>query len=137
MSDGNQALSGGFHHVAMRVRDFDASVKFYTQTLGMRPATSWVMNGTRAALLDAGGGNFLEIFGGGEGGDAAPDQGPILHLALRSDDVPAATERARQAGMEITVEPKDVDLPSDPPIPVRVAFFKGPDGELLEFFQQR
>jgi len=28
-----------------------------------------------------------------------------------------------------------VTLAADPPIPARIAFCKGPDGELIEFFQ--
>ena len=34
----NKTISGGgFHHIAMRVRDFDASLKFYTEGLGFEP----------------------------------------------------------------------------------------------------
>ena len=79
--------------------------------------------------------NYLEIFSGGE----APSEssGPILHFALRTDDCDAATERARAAGGEITMEPKDVDIDSRPtgPTPVRIAFCKAPGGEIIEFFQ--
>jgi catechol 2,3-dioxygenase-like lactoylglutathione lyase family enzyme len=54
---------------------------------------------------------------------------------LRVDDCKAATELARKAGAEVTVEPRDVSLSSDPPMPIRIAFFKGPDGELIELFE--
>jgi hypothetical protein len=33
------------------------------------------------------------------------------------------------------VEPKDVTLSSEPPLQLRIAFFKGLDGELIELFQ--
>ena len=47
-------------------------------------------------------------------------------------------EQARKAGAEVTVEPKNVDIPSRPAVaPVRIAFCKGPDGEIIEFFQNR
>ena len=39
------------------------------------------------------------------------------------------------AGAEVTVETKAVTLSSEPPTPIRVAFFKGPDGEIVEFFE--
>ena len=45
-------------------------------------------------------------------------------------------ERVRAAGMPITVEPKDVTIPSRPhALPLRLAFFKGPGGEVFELFQ--
>ena len=80
-----------------------------------------------------GDGNYLEIFAGG--GEPKPE-GAVLHFALRTTDCDTAIERAREAGAEVTVEPKDVDIPSTPePTPVRIAFCKGPDGEVIEFFQ--
>jgi hypothetical protein len=33
------------------------------------------------------------------------------------------------------VEARDVTLSSDPPMQIRIAFFKGPDGELIELFE--
>ena len=43
----------------------------------------------------------------------------------------------REAGYLITVEPKDVVIPSQPEFPVRVAFCNGPVGEEIEFFQEK
>ena len=83
--------------------------------------------------MDTGDGNYFEISGGGP--EAPKQEGIFLHLALRTTDCETAVKRARAAGAEITVEPKDVMLPSVPPTPVRIAFFKGPDGELIELFQ--
>jgi glyoxylase I family protein len=56
-------------------------------------------------------------------------------FCLRTDDCDAALERARAAGAEVTVEPKTVAIFGEPKIPVRLAFFKGPDGEICELFQ--
>lgn len=126
---------GGFHHVAIRVSDFDASVKFYTQTLGFRPATGWGEGDKRAVMLDTGDGNYLEVFAGGT--TEPKPEGTILHIAFRTADVDAAIARVRSAGMEITTEPKSVEIPSQPPLPIRLAFFKGPDGEVVELFQLR
>ena len=62
-----------------------------------------------------------------------PMQG-TMHIALRSNDVNAAIERARAAGAPITMEPKDIEFNSEPPVPARVGFCEGPDGESIEFF---
>ena len=122
---------GGFHHVAIRVHDFDASVKFYTEVLGFTERVRWGEGNGRGILLDTGDGNYLEIFAGGAPGPKP--EGAFLHLALRTDNVDAAVEVARAAGMEVTVEPKDVSLGT---VPARIAFFKGPDGEIIELFQE-
>lgn len=122
---------GGFHHVAIRVHDFDASVKFYTEVLGFTERVRWGDGDKRGILLDTGDGNYLEIFAGGTPGPKP--EGAFLHLALRTDNVDAAVGVARAAGMEVTVEPKDVSLG---PVTARVAFFKGPDGEIIELFQE-
>ena len=119
---------GGFHHVAMRVRDFDASWQFYTEGLGFVPRVTWGEGDGRAAMLDTGAGNYLEIFAGGS--DEPRPEGTVLHFALRTADCDKAIEAARAAGAEVTVEPRDVTIPSDPPTPVRLAFCKGPVGRL-------
>ena len=84
-------------------------------------------------MLDTGDGNYIELFAGGS--KEPKPEGVILHFALRTDNCDAALERARAAGMQVTMEPKDVEIPSTPPTPVRIAFCKGPDGEVIEFFQ--
>jgi hypothetical protein len=46
-----------------------------------------------------------------------------------------ALEAARAAGADITVETRDVTISTEPPLQLRIAFFKGPDGEVIELFQ--
>ncbi|WP_428940821.1 VOC family protein [Fontivita pretiosa] len=135
MTGTNTVLGGGgFHHVAIRARDFDASVRFYTEALGFKEKIRWGEGAKRAIMLDAGDGNYLEIFANGQEGPKP--EGAILHFALRTDNTDAAIARARAAGAIVTVEPKDVLIPSTPqPTHVRLAFCKGPDGEVIEFFQ--
>ncbi len=124
---------GGFHHLSMRVANLDASIAFYTEGLGCVQKASWGQGDRRTVLLDTGDGNYLEISGGGT---TPPQAGTtIMHLALRTVDCDQAIEAARAAGAEVTIEAKDITLPADPPIPARIAFCKGPDGELIEFFQ--
>lgn len=125
---------GGFHHVAIRAHDFDASVKFYTEALGFTEKIAWGDGDGRAIMLDTGDGNYLEIFANGQPGEKP--EGSIIHFALRTSDADGAIERARSAGAKVTIEPKDVEIQSRPgPTPVRLAFFEGPDGEVIELFQ--
>ena len=134
MAGQNKTIGGGgFHHVAIRSYDFDASVRFYTQALGFVEKIRWGEGPKRAIMLDTGDGNYLEIFANGS---AEPKpEGAIIHFAIRTDNVDAAVERARSAGAEVTIEPKDVLIQSTPqPTPVRLAFCKEPDGEVIEWF---
>jgi glyoxylase I family protein len=129
--------SVGFHHIALRTQRWDESIRFYCDTLGFTPKVTWNLpSGFRAAMLDAGAAAYLEVFE-----DPAyvphPD-GAFIHLALRSKDVDADIARIRAAGMRVTVEPKDVTFQTTNglgPMPIRVAFFAGPNGEIWEFFQ--
>lgn len=135
MSGTNEVLGGGgFHHVAVRVPDFDAAMRFYKDALGLQEKIAWGEADKRAVMLDTGDGNYLEVFAGGS--VEPPSGGSILHLAFRTKNIDAAIERVRAAGAKVTVEPKDVVLPSRPQeIPARIAFCIGPAGEVIEFFQ--
>jgi glyoxylase I family protein len=142
----NDALAGGgFHHIAIRAFDFDASLRFYTEGLGFVRAYGWGEDerasgekDSRAALLDTGDGNYLELFAGGtRAPGSAPAEDVVLHFAFRTEDTDAALERARKAGATVTAEPKSVVPPhaEAPAQTFRIAFVRGPDGELIEFFQ--
>ena len=111
------------------------------------PTLAWGDRGKRAILLDAGEGNYIEIF---ERADQPPfarpadgtDREPtLLHVAMRVDDVDAVLEKVREAGMAVRMEPKDVTLDNTLPnataarVPIRIAFFYGPDDEVVELFQ--
>lgn len=133
MSTNKKVKGCGFHHVSMRVKDLEKSMKFYKEALGFEERYSWGEAPKRTVLLDTGDGNYFEISQGET--DQVYGDGIYHHLALRADDCGAALERARAAGVEVTVETRDVNLRTEPPIPIRIAFFKGPDGELIEFFQ--
>ena len=124
----------GFHHTAIRSADFDGSVRFYTEVLGLKTKITWGEGDNRAAMLDAGDGNYVEIFARGAAFTAA--EGTILHFSLRTDDCSGMLEKVRAAGAEITSEPAEITINSNiGPVPVKIAFFKGPDGEIIELFE--
>lgn len=132
----NTVVSGcGFHHVAIRTANWERSLRFWQEGMGFHPAVQWGEAPRRACMLDTGDGNYLEIFERDPLPDGPSEQAAILHFCFRTDHCDAALERARAAGADVTVEPKDVAVFGEPKIPVRLAFFKGPDGEICELFQ--
>ncbi len=131
----NKVIQGcGSHHVAVQTRDWDASLKLYCDVLGMELVSEFGSSERKIVLLDMGDGSHIELFqpkADTPPGSQANDD-PIMHIALATTDTRAATEHVRNAGYEITVEPKDLVLGQ---LKVTIAFFKGPNGEELEFFQ--
>lgn len=133
---GNKIGGSGFHHVAINARDFDASVVFYRDGLGFPIRRLWSGGDPvlRGAMLDTGNGSYVEIF---EKPDWDVKLGKIIHFAIKVADTPAAHERAIEAGATEKMAPADMEIPSDPPFPVTISFVYGPDGEEIEFFQER
>ncbi len=132
----NQAIPGcGTHHVAIQSRDWNASLRLYRDVLGMKSVAEFGPEERRIMLLDAGDGSHVELFQPtGEtpspGGPSPND--PVTHIALATTDTRTAIEHVRTHGYEVTVEPKDLNLGG---LDVTIAFFKGPSGEVVEFFQ--
>lgn len=132
----NPAIPGcGTHHIAVQTRDWDAAFKLYRDVLGMTVVAEFGSAERKIVLLDIGDGSHMELFqptAETPAPEADAPNDPVFHFALATTDTRAATERVRQAGYEITVEPKDVDLGA---LQVTISFFKGPNGEVIEFFQ--
>ena len=128
-----KSVVNGFHHVAIKVKDFDATVRFYKDALGLKERLAWGEGDGRAVMLDAGNDNCIEVFAGGKSASA---EGTIVHFALRAADCDAALNRAKAAGATVTMEPKTVEIAAKTgPHSVRIAFVRTPGGEVVEFFQ--
>ena len=134
----NEILNGlGTHHIAIQARDWQESLKLYRDVLGMKLVAEFdgASPKRKIILLDVGDGSHMELFDVYEG-SPKPEENvpndPIFHFALVVDDARAAVEHVRTAGYEITVEPIDVNLGG---LDVTLAFFLGPNGESIEFFQ--
>lgn len=137
MENTNQKIGGcGFHHIAIRTNDWDKSMRFYCDGLGFVEKISWGAVPKRAVMLDVGDGNYLEIFERSEAPTLSGEPN-LLHLCLRTDDCAKAVETARSAGAEITTEPLVPGAFTDLGLKTMIAFVKGPDGEIVEFFQSR
>lgn len=129
---------GGFHHVCLKTRDWDRSLAFYRDVLGCTEKIAWNLRATgrRAVMLDAGDGNYIELFD--EPAHPSAPHGAIAHFALRTTRLDEVAARVRAAGVKITVEPQDVAIATTNgagEVPVRLFFCEGPSGEVIEFFQ--
>ena len=128
---------GGFHHIAMKVYDLDATLKFYKEGLGFKHVNAWKHpdGSPDGTMLESGDGAIFEFFPGGE---KEQPTGALIHIALKTDDCDKAMAAAVQAGGVVTMEPTSLVIKGDmEDVPVRIAFFKGINGEVIEFFQIR
>ena len=136
LGEKNAIIAGcGMHHVAVQTRDWEASLRLYRDVLGMEIVAEFGSPERKIILLDLGDGTYMELFApvaDSPAVDSESPNDPVPHFALAVEDTRAATERVREAGYEITIEPKDLELDH---LSVTIAFFKGPSGEVLEFFQ--
>lgn len=128
-------LVQGIHHVCIKCKsdELEKVRDFYSGVLGLPEVRSWGRDRTEGLMFDTGAG-LIEVFT--NAGEKLP-QGAVRHFALCTNDVDGCVEAVRNAGYTVTVEPKDVVIPSQAPFPARVAFVIGPVGEEIEFFCER
>lgn len=128
--------NGGFHHVCIKTRDWDRTIEFYRDVLGCTEKITWRPAPERAAMLDTGDGNYIEVF---EDLAYTPaPNGSVVHFALRTTKLDEVAALVRASGAKITVEPKDVTIATTNhkgAVAIRVFFCEGPSGEVIELFQ--
>lgn len=135
------------HHSCICVNDMERSLTLYQDLLGMEKAMDTTFEGEQIdRLLELQGARFRIVHlkvGGGilelmeferpEGEDRAAggrvnDRG-ITHFCFKVEDVDSAHARIKQAGYAFTCDP--VTTPSGR----KVAYFRDPDGILVEILQ--
>jgi lactoylglutathione lyase len=131
-------MSGNFTylHTMLRVKDLDASVKFYTGLLGMHEIRRHEVPEGKYTLSFIGYGDentntVLELTHnwGHEGYDIGSAFG---HLALGVPDVYATCAQLREAGAKITREPGPVKFGT-----TVIAFVEDPDGYKIELIEKK
>lgn len=131
----NKKIPGlGFHHIALKVADYEKAYRFYTEVLGLEEYASWLSGEMKIALLDMGDGRYLELFSGGTEEDAANQR--YIHFAFAAPDVKAAFDMAVAGGAEAMKEPFEKTVDATPrKLTLNCAFVRGMGGEELEFFK--
>ena len=117
------------HHVALRCHDdgeYEKAKEFYLNVLGLTIKREWA----GGCHIDAGNA-LIEIF---KKGAEEKEKGFIIHYAFGVDDITAVVEAVEKAGYKVFDGPRDVVLPTEPPLPITVDFFNGPLGEEIELF---
>ena len=126
-----------FLHTMIRVKDFEASMRFYVDGLGMTVLDRFDVpvrrsTGVFLGFADYAAGGLLEL---AQNWDA---EGPYSHgtgyghIAIGVPDIMAMVAKLEAMGSEITLRPK-VLLAGGP----HVAFAKDPDGYSVELIETR
>ncbi|MFT3775933.1 MAG: VOC family protein [Minicystis sp.] len=127
------------HHVAIRVPDYEAEKRWFTEKLDFRVVHEWPYEDQRLAYVAPPNDDhfFIEILGDGTPGPIAKapyaDLSDSLrhagyhHACFEVEDVDATVAELRRRGVTIVTEPFDL-----PVIQRRLAFFADPFGNLFE-----
>lgn len=121
----------GIHHVAMKASsetEYKKALNFYLDVLELKEVRRW----KSGIMIDTGSG-IIEIFNNAE---EKLETGAIRHFAFSVSDAEACARIVAEAGYEVFIGPKDIEIPSTSPLKARVVFAYGPLGEEIEFFEQ-
>lgn len=142
----NNGISG-IHHIAIRAKDFEATLAFYTDALGFSLSHSWALpefNLKQAAMLrSADGHSHIELYDEeadipAQGRKRLPGeplvQTALLHLCLSVADATDAFHHAIRYGATACLEPMVLAL-GQPAVIVRNSLVYSPNGEVIEFLE--
>ena len=100
-------MISGLGHIAIRAKDVEATVRFYTETLGLQEAFRLHTEDGALAIvyLYIAPSQFIEVFPHGKN---APERGEetigMVHICLEVPDVEAAFAEAKKRGAPIDTE---------------------------------
>jgi len=121
-------------HTMLRVRDLDASLRFYCDALGMRLLRRKDYPGGQFTLAFVGYGDesetaVLELTYNWDGRSYEIGTG-FGHIAIGTDDIHATVEALRAKGVRVTREPGPMQHGT-----TVIAFVEDPDGYKVELIQ--
>lgn len=122
-------------HTMLRVRDLDASVKFYTELMGMKELRRRDVPEGKYTLVFVGYGdeetNAVVELTYNYGVDHYELGDAFGHLAVGMPDIYAACDKLRAGGAKITREPGPLKFGT-----THIAFVEDPDGYKIELVQR-
>jgi methylmalonyl-CoA/ethylmalonyl-CoA epimerase len=123
--------------IALTSRDFERSVKFYSEGLGIEPAALWNNDGGQAMMLDLGRASLelfdekqAEVIDNLEAGKRVSGQ---IRLALQVPDLQTAMERLLAHGAILVHPPVttpwgDINVRLQDPDGMQITLFQAPEG---------
>ncbi|HOB16760.1 MAG TPA: VOC family protein [Defluviitoga sp.] len=124
-----------FDHLAITVSDLQQSIEFYRDILGFKVLGQLIQDNGNFIIvyLDMGNNKILELFNFSEKGEPITTYNDknigIKHFAYKVANVDETYRYLSDKGVEFSMEPTDAEGG------VRIAFFKDPDGILIEIIQ--
>jgi catechol 2,3-dioxygenase-like lactoylglutathione lyase family enzyme len=115
-------------HVAVRAKNLERTLGFYTETLGFPETLRYnYTDGTPLCVyVRVADQQFIEIFGSGRG-DRGPDrlETAIIHFCLVVQDIEATARTLEEAGVPLS---RELHTPEG-----RLIYVEDPDGNTIEF----
>lgn len=118
-----------FVHVMIRVKNIDASMKFYTELLNMNRTGEVILDdSTLYYLSDEDGQTQIELTYNKETPENGYENGNAFgHLAFETNSIEEFTKKMQSMGYEYLYEPYFM-----PEVNMHIAFLKDPDGNEIE-----
>jgi lactoylglutathione lyase len=115
----------GLTHIGIQVKDLATSERFYIEALRCRKSGKIETGNVRIAFLEFANGTIelVQVLDASE----SVHQSPFMHLAFEVVDVPAEFKRIESLGARM------IDAAPRAFSGGFLFFFKGPDGEFIEF----
>lgn len=114
------------HHIGMNVKSLERSKEFYQSHFGFKEEMVLKWGSENIMFLKKGDCRLELIEESGEGGSTCA----FLHIALEADDLEKEVESVKKKGL----------VPVEGPLLLEngwnVAFFFGPDGEIIELIEE-
>jgi len=116
-------------HVGVRVKNMQVSTEFYCKVLECT-VTGSLENEIRKIVFLKAGNSVIELIHKFEDNEKR-SAGPVDHIAFAVENLEREIERLKNLGVQIIGDIIQVTER------MRVIFFEGPDGERLEFVEQK
>lgn len=121
----------GLHHIGVRVNDMEVSKAFYLDTLGLKLLGEFSKDKLKLVFVGVGS-CVLELINNGVIADKRP-AGVIDHVAIQVEDIEPLVCKLTEK--HVAFDTGKIDECDWIYGGVKNIFFKGPDGERIEFFE--